>query len=68
MAPHLSGVVERFVRSIKSECLIRMLVSGERHLEYVVKEHVEHYHTERSHQRLDNGIIELPPQGGGEIA
>jgi len=67
MAPHLNPIVERFVRSIKSECLDRMLIFGERHLEYVIREYMEHYHTERPHQGLDNEIIELPPQGDGEI-
>ena len=63
MAPHLNCVVERFVRSIKSEALDRMLIFGERHLEYVIKEYMEHYHTERAHQGLGNEIIE----GQGEI-
>jgi putative transposase len=67
MAPHLSCIVERFIRSIKSERLDRMLIFGERHLEYVIKEYVEHYHTERPHQGLGNEIIEPPPQGDGEI-
>jgi len=66
-APYLKCVVERFVRSIKSECLNRMLIFGERHLEYVIKEHMEHCHTERAHQGIGNEIIEPPPQGEGEI-
>lgn len=67
MAPHLNCVVERFVRSIKSECLNRMLIFGERHLEYVIQEYMEHYHTERAHQGIGNEIIEPPPQGEGEV-
>jgi len=67
MAPHLNCMVERFIRSIKSECLHRMLIFGERHLEYVIREYMAHYHTERPHQGLDNEIIEPPPQGEGEI-
>jgi transposase InsO family protein len=67
MAPHLNCVVERFVRSIKSECLNRMLIFGERHLEYVIGQYIEHYHTERPHQGIGNEIIEPPPQGEGEI-
>jgi hypothetical protein len=39
----------------------------ERHLEYIIKEYVEHYHTERSHQGIGNEIIEPPPQGQREI-
>ena len=67
MSPHLNCVIERFVRTIKSESLDRMLIFGERHLEYVIKEYMEHYHQERAHQGLDNEIIEPPPQGTGEI-
>lgn len=66
MAPHLNPLVERFVRSIKSEYLNRMLIFGERHLRYLITEYIEHYHTERPHQSLDNEIIEPPPQGKGE--
>ena len=67
MAPHLNPICERFVRSIKEECLNRMLIFGEQHLEYLVTQFVEHYHTERPHQGLDNEIIEPLPQGAGEI-
>ena len=67
MAAHLNCIVERFVRSIKSECLDGMLIFGERHLEYIIREYMEHYHTERARQGLNNEIIEPPPQGEGEI-
>lgn len=53
--------MERFVRSIKSECLNRMLIFGERHLEYVIGQYMEHYHTERPHQGISDEIIEPPP-------
>ena len=67
MAPNLTPYVERFIRSIKSECLGRMLIFGERHLEYVINEYMLHYHHERPHQGLENDIIEPLPQGGGQI-
>jgi putative transposase len=67
LSPNLTPFIERFVRSIKYECLYRMLIFGERHLEYLVFEFVQHYHGERAHQGLDNEIIEPPPQGEGEI-
>jgi len=47
MSPHLNCVVERFVRSIKSEALDRMLIFGERHLQYVIQEYMQHYHPAR---------------------
>ena len=65
--PNMTPYVERFVRSIKSECLNKMLIFGESHLRYVVNEYMEHYHTERSHQGIGNNIIEPPPPGKGEI-
>lgn len=67
MSPHLNCVLERFVRTIKSEALDRMMIFGERHLEYVINQYMEHYHTERPHQGLDNEIIEPLPQGTGQI-
>lgn len=67
LAPNLTPFVERFIRSIKSECLDKMLIFGERHLNYIIDEYVKHYHQERPHQGLENNIIEPPPQGGGDI-
>ena len=67
MAPNFSPFVERFIRSIKYECLNRMLIFGEKHLRYCITQYVSHYHEERAHQGLDNQIIEPPWQGGGEI-
>jgi len=56
-----------YLRSIKSECLDRMLIFGEAHLRYCISEYILHYHGERAHQGLDNQIIEPPPQGTGKI-
>ena len=66
-SPNMNPFVERFIRSIKSECLNKMLIFGESHLRYLVNEYMEHYHTERPHQGLDSNIIEPPPVGSGEI-
>ena len=67
LAPNFSPFIERFIRSIKSECLDRMLIFGEAHLRYCIEQYIAHYHTERAHQGLDNNIIEPPPQGTGDI-
>ncbi len=61
-SPNLNPFAERFVRSIKSECINKMLIFGESHLRYVVNEYVEHYHTERPHQGIGNNIIDPLPQ------
>jgi putative transposase len=52
---------ERFVRSIKEECLDRMIPLGERHFRHALMEVVEHYHRERNHQGLDNRLIAGTP-------
>jgi transposase InsO family protein len=57
-SPNLNAYAERFVRSIKSECLAKIIPLGERHLRHAVKEYAEHYHIERNHQGLDNRLIE----------
>ena len=46
------------MRSIKQECLDRMLPLGERHFRRMMTEFVEHYHGERNHQGLGNRLIE----------
>ena len=60
-SPNLNAYAERFVRSIKEECLDRLVLLGEGHLRLVVREYVEHYHRERNHQGLDNRILERAP-------
>jgi len=55
---------ERFVRSIKEECLDRLTPMGERHFRRAVEEYVEHYHRERNHQGLGKAlIVGAPPSG-----
>jgi putative transposase len=51
----------RLVRSIKEECLDRLIPIGERHFRRAVAEYVEHYHRERNHQGLDNRLISGSP-------
>jgi transposase InsO family protein len=60
-APNANAYAERFVRSIKEECLDRLIPIGERHFRRAVVEYVEHYHGERNHQGLDNRPISGPP-------
>ena len=54
---NLNAYAERFVRSIKSECLAQIIPLGERHLRQAVMEYTEHYHFERNHQGLGNELI-----------
>ena len=58
MAPNANAFAERFVRSIKSECLDRMIFFGVKSLHRAIAQYVEHYHAERNHQGLANAIIQ----------
>jgi transposase InsO family protein len=60
-APNANAYAERFVRSIKEECLDRMMPMGERHFRHALTEFVEDYHRERNHQGLDNRLIAGTP-------
>ncbi len=62
LAPNCNAYAERFVRSIKHECLNRVIPLGERHLRRTLADFVAHYHGERNHQGLDNELIDRPPQ------
>jgi len=56
-SPNLNAHCERFVRSIKEEALARMVMLGERSLDYTIHQYLSHYHAERNHQGLDNQLI-----------
>jgi len=55
-SPNLNAFAERFVLSVRSECLSRMIPLGERHLRRAISEYVAHYHHERNHQGLANAL------------
>ena len=68
-SPNLNAFAERFVESIKSQCLERLVLLGEGHLRTAVRAFVVHYHEERPHQGLGNALI-APKQtviGSGPI-
>ena len=56
-SPNLNAYAERFVRSIKDECLDRMIFVGQASLRRAVSEYMGHYHAERNHQGLENRLI-----------
>ena len=57
-APNCNAHAERFVRSIKEECLDRVIPFGEGHFRRALTEFLTHYHRERNHQGLGNALIE----------
>jgi putative transposase len=66
-SPNLNAYAERFVKTIKEECLNHLILSTEEQLRYVLSEFMEYYHTGRVHQGI-NKIIEPKHEGNsGEI-
>lgn len=57
-SPSLNAYVERFMRSLESRTIWRMICCGETSLRLAVADYLAHYHTERNHQELDNELIE----------
>ncbi|MDA1055196.1 MAG: integrase core domain-containing protein, partial [Planctomycetota bacterium] len=60
-SPNLNAYAERFVRSIKTECLDDLILFGEKSLRHVVGEYIAHYHAERNHQGIEN-VIPFPDE------
>jgi Integrase core domain len=57
-APNCNAHAERFIRSIREECLNRVIPLGERHFRRTLAEFVVHYHRERNHQGLRSELID----------
>ena len=57
MSPNLNAYAERFVRSIKDECLDRMIFVGQASLRRAIAQYIAHYHAERNRQGLENHLI-----------
>ena len=57
-SPNLNAFIERFIRSIKEECLDRVIPLGESHLRELIREYMSHYHIERPHQGLGGVFLQ----------
>src|ERR1700730_1805719 len=57
----MNAFAERFVRSMKSECLNRMIFFGQASLQHAIGHSMAHYHTERNHQGLANQLLRPTP-------
>ena len=68
-APMMNAHIERWIGSIKRECLNHFMPVGVKHLDYLISEYVDHYHCERPHQGIGNVPIIDPKMtpGDGEI-
>ena len=60
-SPNMNAHLERFFGSLKSECLDRLILFGEKAMRNAVNQYLEHYHAERPHQGLGNRLI-VPTQ------
>jgi hypothetical protein len=56
-SPNLNAYAERWVRSVKEECLSRVVLFGEHSLRRALNEYVAHYHAERNHQGKSNVLL-----------
>ena len=56
-SPNLNAYAERWVRSVKEECLSKVILFGERSLRRALSDYVEHFHTERNHQGKGNVLL-----------
>jgi putative transposase len=56
-SPNLNAYAERWVRSVKEECLSRLILFGESSLRRALQRYIVHYHEERNHQGKDNRIL-----------
>ncbi len=56
-SPNLNAYAERWVRSVKEECLARLVLFGEAALHHALREYMAHYHRERNHQGKGNVLL-----------
>jgi putative transposase len=56
-SPNLNAYAERWVRSVKEECLSRLMLFGEATLHHALREYLAHYHRERNHQGKGNVLL-----------
>jgi putative transposase len=57
--PRANAIAERFIGTLRRECLDHLLITGPRHLTAVLQEYLTHYNTHRPHRSLD----QRPPAG-----
>jgi putative transposase len=56
-SPNLNAFAERWVRSVKQECLSKLILFGEASLRRALTEYIKHYHSERNHQGKGNLLL-----------
>ena len=70
-SPKANAIAERFVRTVRSECLDWLLILNRRHLEHVLRVYTDHYNRQRPHRALElrppNPETEAPLAASGDI-
>ena len=56
-SPNLNAYAERWVKSVKDECLSKLILFGETSLKRALRDYLIHYHVERNHQGKDNILL-----------
>ncbi|MEP6960549.1 MAG: hypothetical protein ABI995_00620 [Acidobacteriota bacterium] len=67
MSPNLNAFAQRWVRSIKDECLSRLILLGSESMWRVLREYAAHYHVERNHQGKGNVLLFPQTYRNGQI-
>jgi putative transposase len=68
-APRANAIAERFIGTLRRECLDQLLITGPRHLAAVLREYVDHFNTHRPHRSLHQQppARRTPPRSGAAI-
>ncbi len=64
-APRANAIAERWVRTVRDECLDHVLVFGRRHLEQMLRSYVAHFNAERPHRSLELAAPAGSPRSRG---
>ncbi len=64
-SPNLNAHAERWVKSVKDECLSKLILFGETSLRRALREYQTHYHAERNHQGKGNVLLFPSETTGG---
>jgi putative transposase len=64
-SPRANAYAERWVRTVRTECLDSILILGRRHLERALRQYVNHYNRQRPHRGID---LQVPVPGNGTVA
>jgi putative transposase len=68
-APRANAIAERFIGTLRRECLDHLLITGRRHLAAVLREYIRHYNYHRPHRSLNQRppAGDAPPRSGATI-